>query len=842
MSEERVEIKPKRQQQHMHGPMGGMGAPVEKPKNFKKSLYRLMSYLRPNLFKLIIVFIFAVASTVFGIFGPKISGYAMTNLFQGIMSKSVVDGLIKSDAASNTAEVKKQTADIQNQMATYAGNIQKDMVQFGATYQQYLAKIGVKAVPSTSGTTGTATTQNTTLTQEEQLAALQQLIATKLPDVPAVTAATTADENQLIQNLTNFKADKDVQSTKLLQLLASVKKQQDTAALLSGVPKMTASLNKDQKAEVWVKLITTIQKLTPAQFTDLNNMMKQSSPKGSTTMDLNSIRTMSKTNFNSMTTAIKETGGNIDFSYIWKISMWLLLLYGFSALCMFVQQFIMSAVAQKTVYQLRKDINDKLATLPLKYFDNHSNGEILSRVTNDIDTISTTLQQSITQIITSIIQILGYIIMMLTISWSLTLIVLVSLPLYILATVTIAKKSQKYFAAQQKQIGELSGHVEEMYTGHKIVKAFGHEQISIDKFTKINDKLYDAGWKAQFISGVMFPLMNFISNLSYVGICVVGGILVTNKALQLGDITAFIQYSRSFTQPIIQTANIANIIQSTIACAERVFEVLDEQEEQQDDINSKVIEMPRGEVKFENVKFGYEDDKILMNDMNIDVKQGATIAIVGPTGAGKTTLVNLLMRFYEIQGGKITVDGIDIKDIKRSALRTMFGMVLQDTWLFNGTIRENIAYGKENATDEDVYAAAKEAHADHFIRTLPEGYDTILNEEASNISQGQKQLLTIARAFLADPAILILDEATSSVDTRTELRIQKAMSVLMKGRTNFVIAHRLSTIRDAELILVMDHGTIIEKGTHKELLEKGDFYADLYNSQFAGPAIEENAV
>lgn len=840
MSEENKTIKP-RQQRRMGGPMGrgGFGAPVEKPKNFRKSLKRLIAYLRPNLFKLIIVFIFAIASTVFGIFGPKVMGNAMTSLFNSIMSKSVIDGLVKSDSASNSAsssaQAKEQTAEIQS----LASVIQKDMVQFGITYQQYLTKLGTKIPPSTSGT---ATQQNQQLTEAQQLAMLQQLIDTTLPDVPTVTVATTSDEKQLIQNLTNFKSDKDIQSAKLQAILNNLTKQLNTAALLSGVPKMSVAKTNDQKATVWVSLVTTIQNLTPSQYTDLNNVMKSSAPAGSSGMDLSSIRNMKKTDFNSMTNAIKTTGGKINFSYIWQISMWLLLLYGISALCMFVQQYIMSAVAQKTVYQLRKEINDKLAKLPLKYYDNHPHGDILSRVTNDIDTISTTLQQSITQIITSIVQILGFIIMMLTISPVLTLIVLVSLPLYILSTVLITKNSQKYFLAQQKEIGELSGHVEEMYSGHKIVKAFGHEPKSIDKFKKINDKLYNAGWKAQFISGVMFPLMNFISNLSYVGICVVGGIFVTNKALQLGDITAFIQYSRSFTQPIIQTAQVANIIQSTIACAERVFEVLDEQEEQQDDINAKIIELPRGEVKFDNVKFGYTDDNILMNDMNIDVRQGETIAIVGPTGAGKTTLVNLLMRFYEIQGGKITVDGIDIKDIKRSALRTMFGMVLQDTWLFNGTIRENIAYGKENASDEDVYTAAKAAHADHFIRTLPEGYNTVLNEEASNISQGQKQLLTIARAFLANPAILILDEATSSVDTRTELLIQKAMSVLMKGRTNFVIAHRLSTIRDAELILVMNHGTIIETGNHKELLEKGGFYADLYNSQFAGPTIDEQVV
>jgi ATP-binding cassette subfamily B protein len=411
-----------------------------------------------------------------------------------------------------------------------------------------------------------------------------------------------------------------------------------------------------------------------------------------------------------------------------------------------------------------------------------------------------------------------------------------------LATSTIAKKSQKYFAAQQKELGLLSGHVEEMYAGHKIVKAFGKEKDSIATFDGINEKLKDAGWKAQFVSGVMFPLMNFISNLAYVGISVVGGIWITKSILGIGDILAFIQYSRSFTMPIAQTANIANIIQSTIACAERVFEVLDEEEEIPDKADALTLGNPRGEVRFEKVDFRYKEDEPLIENMNMDVKEGHTIAIVGPTGAGKTTLVNLLMRFYEINGGKISVDGVDIRDIKRSELRKMFGMVLQDTWLFNGTIRDNIAYGRENASMEEVVRAAKAAHADRFIRTLPEGYDTVLNEEATNISQGQKQLLTIARAILADPAILILDEATSSVDTRTEVLIQKAMTELMKDRTSFVIAHRLSTIRDAELILVMNKGSIIEMGNHKELLAKGGFYADIYNSQFTGANLENEAV
>jgi ATP-binding cassette subfamily B protein len=502
----------------------------------------------------------------------------------------------------------------------------------------------------------------------------------------------------------------------------------------------------------------------------------------------------------------------------------------------------MAGVSQKTVFDMRRDVNDKLALLPLKYFDSRTHGEIMSRVTNDIDNISTTLQQSLTQLITSIFTIIGVIIMMLTISPILTLITLITLPASFAVTAFIAKSSQKNFAAQQKELGALNGHVEEMFTGHKIVKAFRHEAKSIKEFNEINDRLYGVGWRAQFVSGVIYPMMQFITNIGYVIICIMGGIYVIKNIIELGDVQAFIQYSQQFTQPIVQTANIANILQSTIASAERVFEILDEAEEIPDQVDAKVIESPRGEVKFQNVKFGYKEGVTLMEDMNIEVKSGQTIAIVGPTGAGKTTLVNLLMRFYEINGGKITVDGVDIRDLKRGDLRTMFGMVLQDTWLFNGTIKENIGYGREGATDEDIIRAAKAAHADHFIRALPLGYNTILNEEASNISQGEKQLLTIARAILADPAILILDEATSSVDTRTEVYIQKAMKDLMKGRTSFVIAHRLSTIRDAELILVMNNGTIIEMGNHQELIAKGGFYADLYNSQFTGAYTDEQAV
>ncbi len=527
-------------------------------------------------------------------------------------------------------------------------------------------------------------------------------------------------------------------------------------------------------------------------------------------------------------------GAGIDFSYITRILILLGFLYLFSSLFTFIQGYIMASVAQRTVFQLRKEAEGKISRLPLKYFDGTTTGEILSRAVNDVDNISTTLQQSLTQIITSVVTIIGVIIMMLSISVTLTIILLLTLPLSGVIAVFIAKKSQGYFGSQQNTLGQLTGHVEEIYTGHEVVKAFGHEDKAIEEFDDINERLYQSSWKAQFISGAIMPLMQFINNLGYVLICVGGGIFVANGRITVGDIQAFIQYARQFAQPITQTANIANILQSTIASAERVFELLDEQEEEAEAANPKSIENPLGYVSFEHVDFGYKQDQLLIEDMNIHVKPGQKVAIVGPTGAGKTTLINLLMRFYEIQGGSICIDGVNIKDMRRAELHSLFGMVLQDTWLFNGTIAENIAYGRIDATKDEIIEAAKAAHADHFIRTLPEGFDTILNEEATNISQGQKQLLTIARAILANPTILILDEATSSVDTRTELYIQKAMNRLMENRTSFVIAHRLSTIKDADLILVMNKGTVIEQGTHESLLAQNGFYADLYNSQFAG--------
>ncbi len=531
----------------------------------------------------------------------------------------------------------------------------------------------------------------------------------------------------------------------------------------------------------------------------------------------------------------------IDFGYIGNVLLILLGLYLISAIFMFVQQYLMAGVAQRTVYKLRKEVDEKLSRLPLKYFDGRTHGEILSRAVNDMDNISTTLQQSVTQLISSVVTLLGVLVLMLTISWELSLIVLVTLPLSMFIVTRIAKRSQDYFRKQQRSLGDLNGHVEEMYTGHKIVKAFGHEGKAIAQFDEFNEKLYDAGWKAQYVSGIIMPLMRFVGNIGYVFVAVFGAVMVTQNAISIGDVQAFIQYAQQFTQPITMLANIANVIQSSMASAERIFELLDEEEQVPEAANAVVIEDPQGAVEFQHVRFGYSEDNILMEDMNIDVKPGQMIAIVGPTGAGKTTLVNLLMRFYEVNSGKIMLDGIDITQLKRGDLRRTFGMVLQDTWLFNGTIRDNIAYGREDASEEEIMRASKAAYADHFIRTLPEGYGMVLNEEASNISSGQRQLLTIARAFLADPEILILDEATSSVDTRTELLIQKAMSELMKGRTSFVIAHRLSTIRDADLILVMNHGTIIEKGTHEGLLAQNGFYADLYNSQFRGRVLEEEA-
>ncbi|EGT4144101.1 TPA: ABC transporter ATP-binding protein [Clostridium perfringens] len=523
---------------------------------------------------------------------------------------------------------------------------------------------------------------------------------------------------------------------------------------------------------------------------------------------------------------------SIDFGYIGNIAMILVALYLVSSLFGIIQSFIMSGVAQKVSYNLRKQISEKMDTLPLNYFDTRTNGEVLSRITNDVDTVNQTLNQSLSQIITSVVTLIGVLIMMFSISWIMTLATFIILPVSMVLISLVVKKSQKYFKSQQEYLGHLNGQVEEVYGGHNIMKAFNREEASTKDFDELNNTLYKSAWKSQFLSGMMMPIMSFVGNLGYVLVSILGGWLTIKSVITVGDIQAFIQYVRSFNQPIAQMAQVANIMQSTAAAAERVFEFLDEKDEVKDPVNSVDPSEIRGEVEFEDVHFGYNEDKIIINDFSVDVKPGQKVAIVGPTGAGKTTIVKLLMRFYDINSGSIKIDGHDIRDFKRADLRNLFGMVLQDTWLFNGTIMENLRYGRLDSTDAEVKEAAKAAHVDHFVKTLPDGYNMVLNEEASNISQGQKQLLTIARAFLKDPKLLILDEATSSVDTRTELLIQKAMEKLMEGRTSFIIAHRLSTIRDADLILVMKDGDIVEQGNHEELLEKGGFYSSLYNSQF----------
>jgi ATP-binding cassette, subfamily B, multidrug efflux pump len=535
-------------------------------------------------------------------------------------------------------------------------------------------------------------------------------------------------------------------------------------------------------------------------------------------------------------------GAGIDFDYIGRILEWLIALYVISNVFQYLMQFLMANVAQKTVYTMRQEVEAKFDRLPLKFFDSRTRGEVMSRAVNDLDSISGTLQQNLTQLLTSVLTLIGVIVMMLTISWILTLGIVLTLPLSIVIVARIAKRSQKFFVQQQMALGALNGHVAEMYSGHTIVTAFGHEERSIRTFDELNDKYYDGAWRAQFVTGIIMPTMMFVGNLGFVFVAVIGGVLVTRQAIAIGDVQAFIQYCRQFTMPITQLSGIANMIQLTVVAAERVFELLDEPEEAPDAPDAVVIAEPKGAVQFDAVHFRYKEDVPLIEDLSLDVAPGQTIAIVGPTGAGKTTLVNLLMRFYDVGGGSIRVDGVDIRRVKRGALRRMFGMVLQDTWLFSGTIRENIAYGREQATEAAIVDAAKAAQADHFIRTLPENYDTPINEEAGNLSQGQKQLLTIARAFLADPAVLILDEATSSVDTRTEVLIQDAMHRLMRGRTTFVIAHRLSTIRNADLILMMEEGRIVERGTHHELLEAKGRYAALYESQFAGRTLPASAV
>lgn len=539
--------------------------------------------------------------------------------------------------------------------------------------------------------------------------------------------------------------------------------------------------------------------------------------------------------FNGLVSKITGDGGGINFGKIGEILIFLLCLYAVSSIFSFIQGYIMTGVSQKVSYNLRKAISEKINRMPMKYFETRTHGEVLSRVTNDVDTLSQSLNQSMTQVITSATTLIGVLVMMLSISWLMTLVALVILPVSLSLISLIVKRSQKYFRSQQEYLGHVNGQVEEIYGGHNIVRAFNGEKTVTDEFNRYNDTLYGSAWKSQFFSGLMQPLMSFVGNLGYVMVSILGGWLAVKNTIEVGDIQSFIQYVRSFNQPIAQVAQVANMLQSTAAAAERVFEFLDEEEEDQTVAHPVSVEGLKGQVDFRYVRFGYNSDRTIIHDFNAQVKPGQKVAIVGPTGAGKTTMVKLLMRFYDVNEGQILVDGHDIRDFNRSELRQLFGMVLQDTWLFSGSIRDNIRYGRLEATDEEVTAAAKAAHVHHFIETLPGGYDMEIDEEASNISQGQKQLLTIARAILADPPILILDEATSSVDTRTELLIQEAMDNLMKGRTSFIIAHRLSTIRDADLILVMKDGDIIEQGTHDELLAAGGFYAGLYNSQFERP-------
>jgi ATP-binding cassette, subfamily B, multidrug efflux pump len=540
--------------------------------------------------------------------------------------------------------------------------------------------------------------------------------------------------------------------------------------------------------------------------------------------------------------AMHVPGAAIDFNYIGRIVATLVALYVLSALFNYIQGFIMANIAMKITYNFRKNISEKIKRLPLKYFDKKTHGEVLSHVTNDVDAINTTLTQNLTGIVTSVTTIIGIIIMMLTISWLMTLVALVVLPLSFMLVGQVIKLSQKYFQEQQAYLGHVNGHVEEMFGGHVVMRAYNGEEKSIQQFDKLNNELYGSAWKSQFLSGLMMPIMNMVSNLAYVVVSILGGYLAVKGTIGVGDILAFIQYIRQFTQPIGQMANVANVLQSTAAAAERVFEFLDEEEEIAEPADAVKLKNVQGGVSFKNVSFGYLPGKEIIHNFSADIQPGQMVAIVGPTGAGKTTIVKLLMRFYELDKGSISIDGIDIKRMTRNELRSKFGMVLQDAWLFNGTIRENIKYGRLQATDSELASASKMAHVDHFVHTLPQGYEMELNEETTNISQGQKQLLTIARAFLADPPILILDEATSSVDTRTEILIQNAMKELLKDRTSFVIAHRLSTIRNADLILVMDNGDIVEQGTHEQLLEANGFYASLYRSQFEAAEAENGVI
>lgn len=538
--------------------------------------------------------------------------------------------------------------------------------------------------------------------------------------------------------------------------------------------------------------------------------------------------------FEGMIGQITGKGAGIDFEAIGGIMLTLLALYGLSSLFSYIQGYIMAGVSMKISYDMRKNISKKINRMPLQFFDDTSHGEVLSRVTNDVDTVNQTLSRSMSQLITSFTTVIGVLFMMLSISFTMTLIALFIIPVSMLIVVAIVKRSQKYFRNQQKFLGHVNGHIEEMFSGHLVVKTYNGEEKSAETFRKFNDQLYNTAWKSQFLSGLMMPVMRIVGNIGYVAVCVVGGALAAKRTIEVGDIQAFVQYVRNFTQPISQLASVSNVLQQTAAAAERVFEFLNEEEELKETEEPVVLDSKKGHVAFQNVHFGYSPETIVVNDFSVEVQPGQRVAIVGPTGAGKTTMVKLLMRFYDVNTGGIFVDGADIREYARKDLRSLFGMVLQDTWLYNASIMENIRYGRLDATDEEVIEAAKAAHVDSFVHMLPNGYNMILNEDASNVSQGQKQLITIARAILSNPKILILDEATSSVDTRTEVQIQMAMNRLMKDRTSFIIAHRLSTIRDADLILVMNHGDIVEQGNHQDLLAKNGFYAELYNAQFEG--------
>jgi ATP-binding cassette subfamily B protein len=778
MSDKKKEIQQPIGPMIMGGGQRGLRGAVEKPRDFWRTFKRLVRYLKPQLLKLILITILAIASTVFMVYGPRISGNAINEITNGFIAQNLVNGISK--AQEQAVPKVKTMLDELNKAKIQAEKIAE---------AQVLKQFEGKPVPQSMINEAVAKAK-----EEADKQVLAQFLS---------KAGLTEEQFNAIQKFVSF-------------------------------PIINTISDYNQRATA-VKEIIDLNKSLP-----LDKLSIFMGSETGSTAQMKNFK-FSETDLTNSLDIIKKNGGRIPFDSLGQILLLLIALYVLSSFLTFLVQYIMSDVAQKTTYSLRKDLFEKLMRLPIKYYDSHSTGDILSRMSNDLDTISTTLQQSITQIITSTTQLIGYLIMMITISGKLTIIAVLSLPVYSITMWLIIRFSQNFFRQQQIHLGRLLGHAEEMYTGHAVVKTYNREKDSIEKFETINKDLYNANWKAQFLTGIMMPMTNFISNIAYVFIAVFGGIFVTHNVLNLGDITAFIQYSRSFSQPIIQIANISNVLQSTMACAERVFNVLDEKEEIPDPEDAIVLSNPRGEIVFDNVDFSYIEEKPLFEDLNLVAKPGEMVAIVGPTGAGKTTIVNLLMRFYEIKDGVIWFDRIDTRKIKRGDLRTKIGMVLQDTWLFNGTIKENIAYGKDGATDEEVVQAAKLAHADRFIRSLPQGYDTVINEEASNISAGEKQLITIARAFLVNPTVLILDEATSNVDTRTEKLIQKAMEKLMQGRTSFVIAHRLSTIRDAKTILVMNNGKIIEQGTHEELLKKKGFYAELYYAQFVG-AFDSEAI